>query len=302
MSRRRPAETDDSLELLLDTVCNMFGGIIFIAMLLATFAGVKGAGIAKLAGGSENVAEIVLLRSTLQSARERVARLEASARDANLAGAIVRGEDTERIAALADTVEADLTQARARLAESLAQLDRLEAKDRSVADTLRDAKTRAAALEVEAGDLAAALQREKEARTVAARLPVTRLTHKKPFHIVLTRARAFEIYTNDGARGYTTNDQDVAIAPKGAAALVTLKDTGGYPVTAALATHPRWANLLRRLDPKEHFLYIAVYPDSYVEFRVFKEVALRAGFEYDIVLMEEGHPLHLVPGDRFSTQ
>ncbi len=38
MARRAAAISDDNLELLLDTMCNAFGGVIFIAMLLAVLA------------------------------------------------------------------------------------------------------------------------------------------------------------------------------------------------------------------------------------------------------------------------
>ena len=38
MARRAAAISDDNLELLLDTMCNAFGGVIFIAMLLAVVA------------------------------------------------------------------------------------------------------------------------------------------------------------------------------------------------------------------------------------------------------------------------
>lgn len=39
MSRRIRQQSGDSLDLLLDTMCNLFGGIVFIALLVAMLAG-----------------------------------------------------------------------------------------------------------------------------------------------------------------------------------------------------------------------------------------------------------------------
>ena len=44
MSRRERANAD-SLELLLDTICNVFGGIIFIAIIVALLTASRAAGV-----------------------------------------------------------------------------------------------------------------------------------------------------------------------------------------------------------------------------------------------------------------
>ena len=55
MRRRRPAENPaDSLELLLDTICNTFGGVLFIALLVALLTHVPAADRPQPAEGTLN--------------------------------------------------------------------------------------------------------------------------------------------------------------------------------------------------------------------------------------------------------
>jgi len=304
--RARSGFTDDSLDLLLDTVANMFGGIMFIAMLLAILTAARSATAPGEAGQSAaSVYEALRLRTEVRAAAERVRRLERAAEDAAAAAQSDLPEDAMRLKAMRDRLDEDLADARERLEQAERIRDRLGEKFDSTAEIEQTASAEIERLREKRERLQGEIEKALDARRSVARLPVTRRTDKLPVHMALSHGRLFVFHKHEGrpfARP-VPNKQDVRIEDFiGGNQRVTLRDDGGFPVTEQIERHPRWRNLVRSVNHERWFISVAVYPDSYREFLQLKTAVLSAGFEYNIVPLEAGDPLVLVPAEGFTTQ
>lgn len=288
--RRRRRDNLDSLELLLDTVCNMFGGVIFIAILLALLAGRSGDTDSSASMPSQE-------RSSLRAEVERI--------EASLATVMGMGTGDGTLDAEVAALISETAQAEERLQRARAQMSRLAVAGQSVADRLKEAASRQRELQGAITELDSRITEEQRRRVSAARLPVTKATAKIPIHIVLRKTHAFEIYRNDGRGGYLEQPLDVEVRKDGSGGAVhrvRLKDSGGFVVDDRLRTSARWRSILGRISPDEHFLYLMVYPSGYSAFRELRDAALRDGFEYDLILLQENEQIILSPGSNFRTQ
>lgn len=285
---------DDSLDMLLDTVANMFGGIMFIAMLVAIMTGAGGlfGGLASDAMRSE-VFEVLRLESDVRELSASVASLERA----------VEAGQTE--SAEEDPLVTDIAEARVRLVEAQARLEAAENRRESLreragelSDSAADVEAEALRLQEEEQEIAAEIQAIRDSRVTEARLPITRRTNKGPKHLILSRGRIFEIYEGDGQDYSRPMNQDVSLSRSGQVDQVSMRATGGFPVDASLSKHPRWRNMINSLDSGRHYFQIGVYPDSYEEFILVKQAVLEAGFEYGLKLFPTGFVLYVAPGEQ----
>jgi len=296
---KRRTRDSDSLELLLDTICNMFGGLVFIAMLLAVLTGAKSDSIVSQAG-AVSPSQLLRLRTDLEVLESRVTGLEAAAADAEAAAAIP--ESGADLTLLRERLGGDIDGARFRLGESQARLKLLQDRDRDLNDKVRDGEIRLRELEASAKALLDEISLEKQSRVATARLPVTRTTNKIPWHLILRNQRVYEVYAKDG-EDLRFNNRDVVGRPLSERRqLVTPKESGGFVTGPDLTRHPRWRQLVTSREPGQYFLYLMVYRDSFDTFRAVRDAALRSGFEYEVVLVADDEEIILEPASSFTTQ
>ena len=296
MSKRDHGDSD-SLELLLDTICNMFGGVLFIAMLLAVLTGVKGEGVAKSAG-VESIAEASELRAELIQLEHEVPGLEAAAlnlRSRQPTASMNIGEISARL-------DMDLKTAEARLAQARDTLKSVQGRERDFDSQITAAAETAARLKRSNDELKQLIAREQQSKVADARLPVTRRTEKYPLHLILKGGRIYEVYRFDHENGITVNTADVTSKAIGDKSLITPRSDAGFPPTSNLARHPRWRSIVAHRPANKYFLYVMVYPDSFDVFRSLRVESMRAGYEYDLIILPPAQQVILAPADEFTTQ
>jgi hypothetical protein len=296
MSKRDSGESD-SLELLLDTICNMFGGVLFIAMLLAVLTGVKGEGVAKSAG-VESIAEASDLRAKLIQLEHEVPGLEAAAQSLQSRAP----SDSLNIGDLSTRLDGDLKDAETRLAEAKKTLESLRQREQDFNSELSAAAENTSRITRSNNELKEQIAREQQSKVADARLPVTRRTEKQPLHLILKGGRIYEVFRFDPENGIGINTQDVTSQDIGDNVLITPRSDAGFPPTTSLARHPRWRNIVAYRTSNRYFLYLMVYPDSFDVFRSLRVESMRAGYEYDLVILPPAQQVILTPADEFNTQ
>lgn len=301
---RRRTATDDSLDLFLDTICNMFGGIIFVVMLLVLLSFGRSAAIVEDAGlTTVEHGEIVQQHRDRDELKARRKVLENALTGLNrdleilresvppdvwdgLQTLLVQIEAAERELAEYDRFWKELNERRARTKGQLAEQDEI-------------VKT----LTVEIEQAKRELDLITQSQTVEARLPVTRRTTKTPVFIMLRGGKGYLLYAV--SRGLSTNtpeDRDVEMRPVEGGNLFTAREGGGFPVSSTISEEQRWLELLHAVDPHRQQLVFTVYPDSYEPFLFIKTASLRAGLQYDVVPMGESDPMTLWYGMHDTSQ
>lgn len=297
---RRKRDRDSSLELLLDTITNTFGGILFIAILVS-----------------------LMLRSTSRQAWEEVARHEPmspleQARLENRISSLRTDADilSKRIAAAPsapttggesvstrglEAAAAELRAAlddRAEAAASLLELQREAAESRARAASLGEeqaaAEAKLAAAEQtlagakeEAARLAAAVLAMEEAaakeveRTVG--LPNLRPSAKEQVGLYLRFDRLFMMHDwEDGRRMGPNTDQFVVVPVEGDDGVQQVarpKPGAGLAIDAA-TVRQTVRRLLAPFPPGRFAVSLIVFDDSFDVFQPVKQAIVDAGYEY----------------------
>lgn len=287
MSRRRAHAQDDSLELLLDTICNMFGGVIFMAILMAVL--VQPA--ARAVDTAEVPVDPVLMDAVDRA--ERALRLAA-------AGA---PEDAGPNSDAAQIIK-ELALARERLAKTKKQQEGVDLLLKNTSQRVDQLSKTARGLTLEIESLNRKIEYEKGSRISAARLPFEQKTVQTPIHLVISGDRVYEIYANDGTGGYITQTLDVNVLrdrPEAGDHLVTLKSDGGTPADS-YSQSARWRSVRSRTNPQRHFFQLIVYPSGYASFQRVRQLLLSAQYGYDLALIAEGGEILLQPATEFRRQ
>jgi len=299
--RRRKAEQGASLDLLLDTVCNTFGSLIFLALLVSVLLSRTARTPSPATAGTRAAVsekEIVLLqakRSRLEAAAEDLRSILADARASiNL---VASGEALQLIEELQSLqVQAQENESnRVRLLMATAETQASTAATRA---GVRKAEKRLEQAAAEVAQAAAWLDRAKRMRAEmaiagsgtnpaglavegASIAPRERKTSKREFGVLLRYGRMYLTHRHlDGAQ--TVNTEDFLVVPGWATNEARARPAAGVPLAAAGASAEIEARL-RSYPSRTWYPCLIVHPDSFEEFHVLKNWLIKRGYEYRLI-------------------
>lgn len=293
---RRSTQGDEfgSLELLLDTICNMFGLFIFIGMLVAVLASVRTT-VLEAKGRPPSADPLAADREAVESLRRRVEQEERSVRS-----------------------DGRVDEVRGQLAALQATNAQLERRTEAMERLTREGADRASAIAAEVPRLRAeveTLRRQVEAQEQVAdmqlRAPRRRAVEgRMPVQVVLWNDRAYWINPwvdrlEEPCRAWSEwnpDAVDVAAGPvcdirecfrgggQWLVRSVPLRSDGGLVVSEGDAWKRTLLDLLGRLRDDRHVVSLKVAPDSHEAFQRLREVIAGAGLAYDVspIRMEDG--------------
>ena len=287
MSRRR-ATKQDSLELLLDTICNTFGGVLFIAILVVMLLQQPedGATPPPITVPPERIDE--LSQQMIELTTEQT-RLKAN-RESQIA--IVDSLSTDEVRSLIEhrhELAVQDSELRAKANELLVQNAKLAARVES--DRAKNAKV-TRDLEValkEKQQSLTALENDRKNRTTEARMPVQLPPGaRQEIGFVLRYGRLYVWHRYDQFHNRQgLNTDDFVIAGEEDGGVVTLpKPTRGILLDGSASSQESIRRLMRQFDPKTCYLVPIVRPDSFAAFSHFRDLALELGFNYRLMPVE----------------
>ena len=286
MSRRRARHTDDDgIELMLDTIANLFGGILLIAMLIAIMAGQQTHAIAER-GGRDDVYGVIRTEDAIAVAMQKIRSVDLE-HARSLAAIASAATDAESLALLEqllqDQIESrDSNRAKLEQRRQILETLRSQASEReSIVGTLeRELEQLRITLEERARQLQAA----EEMRSPPLVLPIEGRTEKSALNIVLRYGRLSvpfgpRLERIEPHAKYRDFDGGIEfdVAPE-----------GGVRVEPGFESTPLWRQVIGRHHPASWHLRIAVYPDSYDAFLKLRPVIIGAGYGGEIAI--EPHP------------
>ena len=292
MSRRR-AVKQDSLELLLDTICNTFGGVLFIAIMVVMLLQNAGEGPETVvpAPSPEELEARTEQLATLSAEVLRQQQIQASqtALVDSLVPDTVRDLIERRKQLLAEQISlqtaVDAQQVQnAALAASVA---RVQSEIEKLKADLRTAREQQAKAQAQ-------LASEQQAKVKDVRLPKQRRAdHKQEVGFILRHGRLYLWHDYDGNQqrlGLNLRDF-VIISDEGDHLVTRPKPTAGIPLEDTPECRNAIDKLLRPFDPKRYTLCTIARPDSYGEFQHFRNRALALGYEYRLMPTEIDSPI-----------
>lgn len=276
---RRGGSTFDvsSLELLLDTMCNAFGGVMFLAMLLAILTQFTEApsAAAEEARQREQRREQAALARQAAQLREELAKARAQA------AAAARLHPHRALASLLESkarqnesAAEELAKAEAAAAEANLRAEEAEAAKAAVEKRVEQAKG-------QARDALGAIKDQRADATRQIRMPQIRRLAKSPFWLIVRWNRLYMLHqpTRFSFIG-SANERDVRQTRyEGYAEYEPLNDRGvdlGGPWKQSAEV----ASLLNGVAKDRQVLYFAVYPDSFTTFRAVRDFLVDRGYDY----------------------
>lgn len=287
------ARTDElaqeSLEMLLDTICNTFGAVLFIAMLVVTLVDPNAK--EQTSKGSVTT-EFVEVETEINSMQIEVDRLKLVLEQQETL--LDRFSDPHAGALAASITEARKTQARlvrdrAGSLANLAQADRQNAETRDglrrQQDALKKARSAAANAANQLADIARQKSRmAKTPKTIRLRTATIATILKGGVWYCITRPNAVGVIE--------VNTSDCDPIPNGTHQTLTPRLGGGVNIqNSGTKITP-----FRPSDPKEHHYTLFVYKDSFSEYRLVKDALAEAGFRVELILMNDGDFPEFGPG------
>ena len=269
MSRRRRQQLD-SLELLLDTMCNTFGGIIMIALLIAL--------LSRDTDADASAAQ--LFRKQLEQVQERTSEAE------RLQKQLLKEPDTNVVKAVALLKERDelqrkiAEQQRAIESNSVAQANIAATNDPGQLDRLVTLKR---AQEKEAKELEEQIRRETQARQRQLRLPKERVTGKRTFYFITRFGKIYPVHLmREGRRELNYQTLDWTSAAQGESA--TPRREAGVDLQT-------FARLLNEVPGQTYSIHFLTYNDSFPLFLAARQVPLARGYDTGWEFLSEDKPV-----------
>jgi len=283
MARRHDTFDDGSLELLLDTITNAFGGILFLAILVVVL--LKGTG--QKMSPSEPVAEVDLVSLTdqLEQLEAELATTEIELRAAeavstNLAAPDLKETITElhQQRRLRDRLNDDKSRLARQLAMSQKQVKDIAAKSESLTRELADEKD---ALE----RLRSNLDQERAKRKIKSPFPEERAATKSDYSVTIRYGRW---YVQRSPAGSPNLDDFAVLNNEGEYLTITPKPYRGIPIIEGEQLSRRIESLLKSKDPNREYVCISIWDDSYDEFQCVRDCLVENGFEYRLLAVTDG--------------
>jgi hypothetical protein len=292
---RRASPQGESLDLLLDTICNMFGLFIFVAMLVALLARVGGPRLVD--GGDDDRRQASSMDSGTAAVARRISDLERRI-------ATFEAGNLEQGRLAAEDGRARVQQARIELA-SRAELIRDLERELAGADDLTGMLDRIVPrLEADVGRLDEELRSAESILEVALRTPRLReLAERIPVQIVVSSGRVYCVnnWSDPDAHpceGWTTWNEQAVDPDRSVAIVHYCWRTGGQDIERSIALRPnggieassladlerdgRWRQVMSWLHPDRHVVSIKVAPDSFAAFAPVRASIAQRGFFYDV--------------------
>jgi hypothetical protein len=133
--------------------------------------------------------------------------------------------------------------------------------------------------------LEAELKQELAKRTEDARLPIQRDTDKREMPFLLTAGRLHSVYLVRADGSIVFNSGECATVKASGAEEVSAKPGTGVPVEDSDDSRKAVAERLANLESSGDYLAVFVWPDSFPQFRLLKEILVSKNFEYRLVPM-----------------
>lgn len=283
MNRNEPDST--SLDLLLDTITNTFGGVLFVTILVVLQLRTSSVIDASLAANKSVVSSSDILKEELSKKKDEVRVLkQAAAAQRRSLGHLSQGDAQESyhevIAARTRLQELAIERARTLLAieKETSEEERLKSGLDEQTVKLEIERQRQHELERE-------MAREKALRTRTAELPTLRATEKREFPVIVRYGRLYTPYRLDPISLERSRHLDdfFPLGAEGEVNRLTPNPLRGIPLDASEISEDMLGRIWDQFPKDSFYVCGAVWDDSFSEFPALKNALVTRGIEYRLI-------------------
>lgn len=293
-----------SLELLLDTICNSFGGILFLTILMALLLKVSSPKVTMTEVGQAAQHELLQQETQL---KEGLATLDSLRETLSVQGKtydrLVDPEVAEKYREL--QVQEKL---RDDLKRNIFELGRKNATARVALDQVGEQrekiKSEGARLAEEVQNRRRELEETVRQQTKTIHPSRTRSTSKINIALVLRYDRLYVVFNEDRGRLLRSLNHDdfLLVENEDGVDIATPKPYQGIPIEAGPQLRSTVARILSGRSSDTYYIDLAVWEDSFDSFAPLRDAFVDAGYEYRVVPFEPEEVLVFGPVDNPHVQ
>jgi hypothetical protein len=298
MKRKTLGQGVGSLELLLDTICNTFGGILLISLLVALLLNVTSRELREKTASPQSHA--ALLQSEIE--RERAARQLSDLRDAvkRREGVVGKLLPAELIAEAREYRDARLRHAELveRKIDNVGGSSRAQARLNEVAIDDADLRAKLEQARRDAAEASKKLAEQVSARSRDASIPRVRLAKTSARAYFVVQQRLFGPWPK---RQYGAgNDDEFQEASRGSERVLLPKPGAGVAIASDGKNLDEIKARFSNIDSHDEHVQILVWPDSYGEFDPVRRAVTELGVMLELVPMARSAEATIGPQSRPS--
>jgi SMC interacting uncharacterized protein involved in chromosome segregation len=282
-------ESDSSLELLLDTICNTFGGILFIALLVSILMSQRSAEVltkpvdqSAQAAMNRFTAELETVQQELDEARkssELLEQLSTRISDPEIKRLLSRKEDLEK----------SLERIERMVSEELVDVSQEQKKVNETTNEIAAAQNMLEGAKRELDELKKRLGKAIEDNSRVAGFPIAQSTSKSQVTVCIGRGKICFLEQNMNGTLVDDPSQIVDMSDKKIlpdfdnGVIINKKDGLG-------SLHSK----INEYKAQNHFFRIFIWKDSFETYQTFSDIIAKKRFSYEVNPMIEGD--YLVKG------
>lgn len=295
--RKLGRTSSDALELLLDTVCSMFGAILLIAILVALMAQTATVESSsdhvsaemlrrRIATAEADLAETHRVTAELKTPLDSpAADLAAEKRDLEHALAVAHAQRDRMSTQLQEQVARQTVDFSAEWKKLTFELHALERQQEELANAIKAQDENTARVNGRVAEISKLIQEEKDARVVTLRFPKERARTKRSLPVICKYGKIYPVMDADGARNEATIVW--TSQARGSHLSRPVEALGWTPASNTSAIR----NLIGSIPKSEVYIAFYVFPDSFDAFRSMRDQAAAAHVEFGMELDNAGDDL-----------
>lgn len=284
MSRRRSSEDGSSLELLLDTICNTFGGILFISLLVVILLNTTSEAVNQTPPSEMSQLELIEAEIERKKLTEQVQTLRQSVSvQESVSGSLVSPEVVRRAKSVKQkqvqhaALVTDKSNTVGWASEAQIEINSIVTESQNRKSDLAEARKQAAALQKTLDEAIAQ-------RTKTAIIPKVEQTKKSGTTFFLNGGRLYgpRLLVIGG-----NNTRDFNFVDRGGATYVEPNPSGGITVDPLGGSANEIRAKFNGIASESFFIKLWVWPDSYEHFEAVRDVLESLQLRYALMPMEE---------------
>jgi hypothetical protein len=283
----------DSLELLLDTVCSMFGAILLIAILVALMAKTTPVDPSSNQAADEIAARrIEIAKKDLEKARELESNMEVRGHS-DVSNLI---EQKNNLAQEVSSLRSTLERSGSVVQDKIAQLsldpggkvqalnETIRSQERLIEDYQNQLKTQnqnKARMRERITEIGSLIQRVREDREITLRFPKERTKTKLPLNIVCKFGKVYETsdfqgrQNNESIKWTKINSDEDTVEP--------ISNLGWDPTTQMEVAR----QFVSRFPKESTYAVFLVFQDSFATFQAIKDLMVKSNIDYGVHLYQD---------------
>ena len=305
MGRRRKRNTLSSLDLFLDTICNAFGGIMFLSILISLLLQIQSDESGSDATTLLTVEEFQTLQTEIERLSQENDRIVQSIQlfHVSLNSTSLGNHETARLKLKIESEQKE-TNDKLKTRDAMAkQLGALTESNLAMEKRMREADEEITRLEATLERSGRNFDQAVATRTRLTELPKTKSTSKANILLGLRYGKLYLIsdLQNGKLSADRWNKDHVFPTQLLGVTTIRMRQDAGWPVE-----HESFVGnseqFLRSVSTDQYFMSIAVWPDSYEQFAIVKQLLITKGFEYDLLPLGNVDIVSITSGGEATVQ